>query len=72
MNVDVFDFKSVLCECGNEFFNNVMIIKYVPAIMSPNGQEAEVAVQILRCTACGVARYPEAIPSQESSSIIKV
>lgn len=56
---DVYDFPNILCECGNEYFQSVIILKEVPALMSPNGQKLEYAIQLLKCTECGKVRYPD-------------
>jgi len=58
VTVDLFNLKTIKCHCGGELFESVMLLKEVPAIMSPNGQEMEYAVQLLRCISCGDVRYP--------------
>lgn len=60
-NIDLFGLENIPCsnsECGNIYFDSVIVLKKVPAIMSPNGQEMEYAVQLLKCTSCGKVRYP--------------
>ena len=40
-------------DCGNYLFINSYIIKRISAIMSPNGQEGLVPVQVYSCGNCG-------------------
>ena len=40
-------------DCGNYLFINSYVIKRISAIMSPNGQEGLVPVQVYSCGNCG-------------------
>ncbi len=46
--------ETIKCEsCGNYSFIQSYFIKRISAIMSPNGQEAVVPVQVFSCGSCG-------------------
>ena len=48
------DIKNVPCDaCGSETFNPVIILKRLPAIASPTGQESLVPIQVFSCQDCG-------------------
>lgn len=50
---DLVNAKSLACEsCGNKTFNNVFVIKYISAIMSPNGHEVHAPVPTFACAKC--------------------
>ena len=52
--VDLSKAETVKCEsCGNYSFIQSYFIKKISAIMSPNGQEAIVPVQVFSCGNCG-------------------
>lgn len=71
LNVDLFGLDNIPCsnlECGNVYFDSVILLKRVPAIMSPSGKEMEYAVQLLKCTSCGRVRYPG---GPEEATVIK-
>ena len=52
--VDLSKAETVKCEsCGNYSFIQSYFIKKISAIMSPNGQEAVVPVQVFSCGSCG-------------------
>ena len=46
--------KDIICEnCNNLTFEEVMLMKKVSAIASPNGKEAIVPIPTFACVACG-------------------
>ncbi len=52
--VDLSKADTMKCDdCGNYLFINSYIIKRISAIMSPNGQEGLVPVQVYSCGNCG-------------------
>ena len=55
VKVDLSQADTVKCEkCGNYSFIQSYFIKKMSAIMSPNGQEAVVPVQVFSCGNCGI------------------
>ena len=52
--VDLAKADTMKCDdCGNYLFINSYVIKRISAIMSPNGQEGLVPVQVYSCGNCG-------------------
>ena len=46
--------QDILCEnCGNLTFEEVLLMKKVSALMSPNGKEGIVPIPTFACVACG-------------------
>lgn len=41
------------CECGGGMFESVFIFKRVSPILSPNGQELHVPMEVFKCKDCG-------------------
>lgn len=53
MNVDLSQATDLHCsECNNRTFIPVFVLKRLSAIVSPNGQEMMVPVQLYECTKC--------------------
>jgi hypothetical protein len=53
MKVDLKDAINIECEmCQNEHFVPAFIIKRVPALMSPSGQDTLVPIQVFKCGKC--------------------
>ena len=54
INIDLSNVDNVKCEeCGSETFTPVFVIKHVSALMSPNGQDTMVPIQLFKCSNCG-------------------
>jgi hypothetical protein len=54
INIKAEDLEDVTCDnCGSKVFREAIMFKKVSAIVSPNGQEQLVPVQIFRCDDCG-------------------
>ena len=54
VQVDLREADTIKCDdCGNYLFITSYVIKRISAIMSPNGQEGLVPVQVYRCGNCG-------------------
>lgn len=45
--------KPILCECGNNTFNNVFLLRRVPASISPAGIESILPAPAYECSLCG-------------------
>lgn len=54
INVDLSQADDITCEnCGNYTFNEVLLMKRLSALISPNGQESIVPIPTFACNACG-------------------
>jgi len=52
-NIDLNNVNNVTCDmCDSVTFTPVFIIKHVSALMSPNGKEALVPIQVFKCSKC--------------------
>ena len=45
--------KTLQCSCGGHIFLNGIVVKQVSKILSPNGQDMEIPVQVIYCADCG-------------------
>ena len=45
--------RSILCECGNNTFNNIFLLRRVPASVSPAGMESILPAPAYECSLCG-------------------
>jgi hypothetical protein len=52
VKVDLKDLKTVLCECGCEYFEPLIMYKIIPALYSNTGTEQLLATQGSRCVKC--------------------
>lgn len=53
IHVDLNRVPSERCSCGSSTWTVVYIIKKLSALVSPNGKETIVPVQVFACTKCG-------------------
>ena len=54
VKVDLKQAETIKCDdCGNYLFISSFVIKKVSAILSPNGQEGLVPIQVYSCGNCG-------------------
>ena len=54
VNIDLSSIDNMKCdECESETFTPVFIIKHLSALISPNGKETMVPVQLFKCSKCG-------------------
>ena len=54
INFDMSLAEDMSCgECENVYFKPLLRVKRVSALVSPNGQEMYVPVQVLACEKCG-------------------
>ena len=52
--IDIGDTETITCEeCGNASFIQSFFLKRISALMSPNGKEAIVPIQVFACGNCG-------------------
>ena len=40
------------CECGSKTFESVYMFKRISPLMSPNGQELHIPMELFKCTSC--------------------
>ena len=53
LQVDISSATDVACnECNTKTFDIVFLIKKLSALVSPNGQETMVPVQVFKCSDC--------------------
>ena len=53
-NFDMSLAEDMTCgECKNVYFKSLIRVKKISALVSPNGQETYVPVQVLACAKCG-------------------
>jgi|TARA_B100000959_G_scaffold284260_1_gene355355 uncharacterized Zn finger protein len=53
--IDISQTDTIQCEeCGNVSFIQSFFLKRISALMSPNGKEAIVPIQVFSCGNCGV------------------
>jgi predicted RNA-binding Zn-ribbon protein involved in translation (DUF1610 family) len=53
-NVDLANTTEFTCsECGNDTFTAQFIVRKLSALLSPNGTESFIPINILACTKCG-------------------
>ena len=54
VNINPEDLTDVVCEkCGNQTFTLAFLFKKISAILSPNGQESMIPLQVYKCDSCG-------------------
>ena len=54
VNINPDDLTDVVCEkCGNQTFTMAFLFKKISAVLSPNGQESMIPLQIYKCDECG-------------------
>ena len=53
-NIDLTHAKTMECEeCGCKGFKQTLMLKKLSALMSPNGQETIIPMQVFACEKCG-------------------
>jgi hypothetical protein len=53
VNINVGTLPNVVCDCGNEFFENLFIVKKLSALQSPTGKEEAMPIPLMICSKCG-------------------
>jgi hypothetical protein len=51
--VDVSDAPWQACECGGRIFESALMAKRLSALMSPDGQEHSIPIELYVCKSCG-------------------
>lgn len=54
--VDITQLKDIKCEnpgCGNYTFQEAMMLKHVPALLTENGKDGIVPIPVFVCNVCG-------------------
>ena len=53
MNIDFSELEDVKCdECGSTHFEQIFLLKKVPAILSPSAKQTLAPAPIFRCAEC--------------------
>jgi uncharacterized Zn finger protein len=54
INFDISQAQDITCgSCGNYTFQEVVLMKKISALVSPNGKDAIVPIPAFACNACG-------------------
>tara|TARA_R100000152_G_C6773069_1_gene200247 strand:+ start:172 stop:384 length:213 start_codon:yes stop_codon:yes gene_type:complete len=52
--INLSEADDVVCEgCGSVYFNQIVRVKKISALLSPNGQAMSIPIQLLQCANCG-------------------
>ncbi len=74
LNINPNDLDDVCCEkCGNPTFIQAVLLKRIPASISPNGKKTFLPMPIFECSSCGNVN-DELIPKVQgdgNSEIVK-
>jgi len=70
VNINPKDLVDVVCsECGCQTFTQVFLFKKLSAVLSPNGKESMIPLQVFKCTDCGHIN-DEFIPNNDGKKIL--
>lgn len=71
--VDIFDYPSVVCTCGNEYFVPAVMFRQVPGLaLGAPEQTVNIPVKVFVCSKCGtLSPIDEKMFEKEKSKIIK-
>lgn len=73
VRVDMSTAKDVKCtQCGHVYFTPSRRLKFISKIVSPNGQDLLIPVEVLLCTKCGSELDPERAVANVNIPEIKV
>ena len=54
IKIDMEQTEGVKCEeCEHEVFNHGFMLRSVSAVLSPNGEEGLIPIQVFECASCG-------------------
>jgi len=54
ITVNANDMEDIVCpDCENKYFKNVLRIKRLSALLSPDGQETIMPIPVIACEKCG-------------------
>lgn len=55
INIDIAEADTMKChDCGSERFEMQYLIKKISALLSPNGQDMVIPIQVFACSNCGI------------------
>ena len=70
LNINPDDLVDILCEkCGCQTFQQVYLFKSLSAVLSPNGNDSLIPLQIFECKKCGHVNK-DFIPNQDGKKIM--
>ena len=70
ININPDDLQDVFCtECENQTFIQVFLFKKLSAVLSPNGKESMIPLQVFKCDKCGNINE-EFIPNKDGKKIL--
>jgi len=70
VNINPDDLQDVVCEkCEGQTFTQVFLFKKLSAVLSPNGKDSMIPLQVFKCDECGNIN-PEFIPNSGGEKIL--
>ena len=70
VNINPDDLVDVVCnECGGQTFVQAFLFKKLSAVLSPNGKESMIPLQIFKCDSCGHIN-DEFIPNKDGKKVL--
>ena len=70
LNINPNDLEDVICDaCGNQTFSQAYLFKKLSAVLSPNGKDSLIPLQIFECKKCGHVNK-DFIPNQDGKKIM--
>ena len=70
VNINPDDLVDVCCDkCGNQTFVQAFLFKKLSAVLSPNGKESMIPLQIFKCDECGHIN-DEFIPNKDGKKVL--
>jgi ferredoxin-like protein FixX len=61
INVNMDELKTIQCQCGKFVFEQVLVLKVIPAVLSNTGKEGLVQLPCLKCVECGAVHTMDSI-----------
>ena len=70
LNINPDDLTDVLCnKCSNQTFTQVFLFKKLSAVLSPNGKDSMIPLQVFKCDECGNINE-EFVPNKDGKKVI--
>ena len=70
ININPEDLVDVTCDkCGNQTFVQAFLFKKLSAVLSPNGKDSMIPLQVFKCDECGHINS-DFIPNQDGKKVI--
>ena len=70
VNINPDDLTDVLCKkCGNQTFTQVFLFKKLSAVLSPNGKDSMIPLQVFKCDECSHINE-EFVPNKDGKKVL--